>query len=115
MNLESFCSRIRLVGTEPQIKWATTIRKKRVEDMKKMSLRHMALLVKPMLTEEQCNAMGIKTKHHAHQFLSAVAKYTLSCPSAVWWISNRDIKLIELVPTSVRVCVDHFSKTKPFK
>jgi hypothetical protein len=115
MNLESFCSKIKLTGTEPQIKWATTIRKKKVEDFKKLSIRHMALAIKPMVSEDDLKAMGCKTQLHLIGLLYAIAKYVISCPNATWWITHRDETILNWMPNAAKICVEHFSKTKPFK
>lgn len=115
MNLEPFCSRIKLVGLEPQVKWATSIRKKKLEAWKAMTFRHLIMATKPHLTDANFKAMGCVTDQHIVAFLWAVAKHSMSCPKAQWWMQHRDDHIASWLPHSIKECVAHFSKTKPFK
>ena len=115
MNLSSWAQKIRLVGSDPQVKWATALRKKRLDQFSKISIRHLALAVKPMVSERQLADMRIKTQQHLIQFLFAVAKHSVSCPDAAWWIKHRDDDWTKQLQLSVDACQSHFTQTKPFK
>lgn len=115
MNAQYHASKVRLEGSEPQIKWANVVRKKKASDIDRMDLRTLALAIKPFLTEEDCKAMGLKTRAHAAGLVAATEKYMASCPSAAWWITHRDDDVVKWIEPSVKACIEHFKKTKPFK
>ena len=114
MNIDSWCLKIRLLGSEPQIKWATTIRKKKLEEIKKFEMRHLALAIKPMVSTEDLKAIKCRTQAQLIGLIAAIVKYAMSCPHAPWWISHRDEKFLDWLPNASKICVEHF-KTKPFK
>jgi hypothetical protein len=115
MTIVPAVEKIKLVGTPAMTKWAKGIRSKRAAVVQKGGVRTMLVGLRPLVSDEQFKAMGIKTPRHMSSFAHGVAIHMLSCPEARWWIDNRDELPYHNLKQSAEMCVAHYIKKKPFK
>lgn len=115
MHLPTSATKIKLSGTAAQIKWAQGIRLKRATLMQKGGVKTLLLAIRPHVTEEAFHAMRCTTRPHMLCFAHGVAIHMLSCPQARWWIDHRDDLPYHNVAESTRLCIAHYTRTKPFK
>jgi hypothetical protein len=107
--------KIELKGTATQIKWAKTIRSKKLADLKKMGVRVLAVGFRPYIKPEELPAIGITTSDEAVAFTRMVARHMMSCPDAQWWIENRSDPIHKWIERSVKICIAHQRATNQKK
>lgn len=115
MDLPKAAAKIALKGNPAQVKWGNQIRTKKAQQLQAMTVRVIALAMRPHLTEAHFTAMGATSVKHMASFVHAVCQHALSCPDAVWWIANRDTPVHQWIVPSMRATIEYYSKTKPFK
>jgi len=115
MDIPRFAAKVPLIGSDPQVKWAKTIRLRKAQAIQKMGIRVLLLGVKPHITEQDMIEMRCETKKHILSMVHGVCQHMVSCRSAKWWIDHRDDPEHLMIGPSVKACIEHWKKTKPFK
>ena len=115
MHLLTSVAQIKLTGSPSQSKWAQSLRLRRATIMQKGGIRTLLLAIKPCITEEDLQAMRCTAEKNILRFAHGVAIHMLSCPQARWWIDHRDDLPYHNVQASTRACIEHYTRTKPFK
>lgn len=104
-----------LKGTDPQIKWAKQIRKKKLADFKKMGIRQLTLGMKPFLTEEALQDIKCNTPERAGQFAWFVAYAMFEETDASWWVLNREEPIWKWIGPAVEKVLQRCKEQKTFK
>jgi hypothetical protein len=106
---------IPLTGTEPQIKWGKQIRKKKLEEFKKMGIRELTLGMKPHLTEQALQDIKCDTPEKCGQFAWSVAYIMFEATEGKWWMDHRDEPIWKWIGPSVKEALIRHKAAKTFK
>lgn len=115
IDLNKAVSRFKLTGTPEQVKWATSIRKKKCEELQKMRKEELALYFRTRILDSHLEQLHVDTPKKAMQMITGICVHSLSCPDSKWWISNRDSKQYKQLLISWPICFEHWKQTQPFK
>jgi hypothetical protein len=106
---------IPLTGTEPQIKWGKQIRKKKLEDFKKMGIRELTLGMKPFLTEEALQDIWCNTPEKCGKFAWSVAYIMFEHTEGKWWMDHREEPIWKWIGPAVKDALIRHKAAKTFK
>lgn len=99
-----------LEGSELQVKWAKSLRAKATRQIESLSRKEIAQIIDKEIKPEALQPIVKGDPIKAVQFLRAVVQYALSCPSAQWWIKNKEDNPVSWIPNAARVCANHYTK-----
>lgn len=104
-----------LKGSEVQVKWAKQIRKKKLEDFKKMGIRQLAIGLRPHVTEELFQEIKCNTPEKMNTFTWMVAYAMFGETSAKWWLDNREEPIWKWIGPAVAQTFEKCRNEKTFK
>lgn len=113
--MRHIADRVALHGTDKQIKWATSLRKKIVKDLEDGKPRMAFLALKGILTEDDCQEMGCTTVEQISSLCSGCIIHLLQEGSAKWWIDNKDLPAHVLFAIKAKEKIEEYKETQPFR
>lgn len=102
-----------LEGNQSQIKWARSIRARKIEDLEKLDSRVLALSLKTLVTQQDLELTGCVVPSRCGWLVGAVARNALSCTDALWWIAHREESALSWMPQAYPRCMEFWRSNPP--
>jgi hypothetical protein len=115
MDISYHVLKMPITGTEPQIKWGKQIRKKKLEEFKKMRLKELALGVRPFATKESLDEIWCDTVDKCEKFLWSVAYIMFEQTEGKWWMEHREEPIWKWIEPAVKEALIRHKANKTFK
>lgn len=90
-------SKLELEGSPPQVKWAATLRAKRVKELEELGWKGTGRMLREVMTADVLEKSDITTSARCHGYVKELIFQSLSEKSSSWWIENRGCPTEEII------------------